>query len=75
MVEVIRYAVVTQACRDRPLRSSEIVRIAVLTMVWSRAPRNIPIIRPTRIVRIWAWVYTPDSDGMAAALRAWRPED
>ena len=32
------------------------VRIAVATMVWSSAPRNIPIIRPPRIVRIWRWV-------------------
>src|SRR5450756_1584876 len=32
------------------------VRIAVATMVWSRAARNMPIIRPPRIVRIWRCV-------------------
>src|SRR6185503_3862139 len=66
IVEVIRYAVVTQACRDSPFRSSEIVRIAVETMVWSRAPRNMPIIRPVMMVRIWRWVYSPDSGGAVA---------
>ena len=32
------------------------VRIEVATMVWSRAPRNIPIMSPPRIVRIWRCV-------------------
>ena len=35
------------------------VRIEVLTMVWSRAPRNMPSISPDRIVTTWAWVYSP----------------
>ena len=52
IVEVIRYAVVTQACRSGPCRSSAIVRIAVATIVWSSAARNMPSIRPMRIVRI-----------------------
>src|SRR5665648_333660 len=56
IVDVIRYAVVTQACRDSPCRSSPMVRIAVATMVWSRAARNMPIISPPRIVRIWRCV-------------------
>src|SRR4029079_15432449 len=62
IVEVIRYAVVTQACRDSPWRSSEIVRIAVETIVWSRAPRNIPLITPVMMVRICRWLYSPDAD-------------
>ena len=41
------------------------VRIDVLTIVWSSAPRNIPSISPDRIVRIWAWVYSPVSAGEA----------
>src|SRR6476661_8280818 len=68
IVEVIRYAVVTHACTDSPCRSSAIVRIAVLTIVWSRAPRNIPSIRPDRIVSTWAWVYSPVSAEVALAL-------
>ena len=32
-VEVIRYAVVTQACADNPCRSSAMVRIEVETIV------------------------------------------
>src|SRR3954453_4912853 len=43
------------------------VRIEVLTIVWSRAPRNMPIINPTRMVRIWAWVYSPVSLGLGGA--------
>ena len=39
------------------------VRIAVETIVWSSAPRNMPIIRPVMMVRIWRWVYWPDSAG------------
>src|SRR4051794_6551823 len=64
----MRYAVVTQAWTDRPLRSSAIVRIDVLTIVWSRAPRNMPSISPDRIVRICRWVYSPavESDAGAA---------
>jgi len=52
MVAVIRYAVVAQACRLRPCRSSEIVRIDVATMVWSSAARNMPAMRPTRMTWI-----------------------
>ena len=52
MVAVMRYAVVAHAWCSRPLRSSAMVRIAVATMVWSRAARNMPIISPTRIVMI-----------------------
>src|SRR6478735_5823335 len=68
MVEVMRYAVVAQACWSRPLRSSAIVRIAVATIVWSRAARNIPIIRPIRIVTICRWVRGPS--GRAGAVAA-----
>jgi hypothetical protein len=67
MVDVIRYAVVTHACTDRPWRSSLIVRIDVETIVWSRAPRNMPIISPAMMVRICRWVYSPVSDGGAVA--------
>src|SRR5690349_15079826 len=35
------------------------VRMADATMVWSRAARNIPIIRPMRIVMICRWVNGP----------------
>src|SRR5512132_1042869 len=35
------------------------VRMADATMVWSRAARNMPIIRPMRIVTIWRWVSGP----------------
>src|SRR5262245_11851478 len=52
MVAVIRYAVVTHACPARSLRSSAMTRMALATMVWSSAARNIPIIRPMRIVMI-----------------------
>src|SRR5882757_5959876 len=55
-VEVIRYAVVTQACRLSPSRSSAIVRMDVLTMVWSSEARNIPAISPARMVRICRWL-------------------
>src|SRR6476619_5830720 len=40
----------------RPLRSSAIVRIAVETMVWSSAARNIPDMRPARMMTICRWV-------------------
>ena len=43
------------------------VRIDVETMVWSRAPRNMPIISPVMMVRICRWVYSPDSDWVAVA--------
>jgi len=41
------------------------VRIAVATTVWSRAARNMAIIRPMRIVRIWRWGQA--SGGVQAA--------
>src|SRR3954452_23577319 len=63
IVEVMRYAVVTQAWIESPCRSSAIVRIEVLTMVWSSAPRNIPSISPDRMARTWACVYSPVSSG------------
>jgi hypothetical protein len=56
IVDVMRNAVVTQACIDSPLRSSPMVRIAVETTVWSRAARNMPISSPDKIVMIWACV-------------------
>ena len=46
------------------------VRIDVLTMVWSSAPRNMPSISPERIVRIWACVYSPVSAGAGSDLVA-----
>src|SRR6478609_874127 len=64
MVAVMRYAVVTQACPARSLRSSAITRIALATIVWSRAARNIPIIRPMRIVTISLW-----ESGIGSAVR------
>src|SRR5665647_3161966 len=73
IVDVIRYAVVTQACSESPCRSSPMVRIAVATMVWSRAARNMPIISPPRIVRIWRCVMLNVSAaeaGMAGPLVA-----
>jgi hypothetical protein len=65
IVEVMRYAVVTHAWIDSPSRSSAMVRIDVLTMVWSSAPRNIPSSSPVRIVRICAWEYSPVSAASA----------
>ena len=53
IVDVIRNAVVTHACACRSCRSLPIVLIAVETIVWSRAARNMPSISPDRIVRIW----------------------
>src|SRR3954454_22748595 len=64
MVLVIRYAVVTQACPARSWRSSAMTRIALATMVWSSAARNIPIIRPIRMVMISLW----ESTGSASEL-------
>ncbi|MBM7804033.1 hypothetical protein JOE58_003284 [Curtobacterium luteum] len=46
IVEVMRYAVVTQACWSSPCRSSPIVRIAVPKTVWPSDDRNMPAIRP-----------------------------
>src|SRR5689334_16146505 len=69
----MRYAVVAHACSSRPLRSSAMVRIADATMVWSRAARNMPIIRPTRIVRICRWVRGPSvAAGAVAAMSVLR---
>ncbi len=59
IVEVMRNAVVAHACSEKPLRSSAIVRMAVETTVWSSAARNIPIIRPMRIITICRWVKPP----------------
>src|ERR687884_1079666 len=70
MVEVMRYAVVTQACRLSPLRSSAMVRIDVATIVWSRAARNIPDISPARMMTIWRWVK---DDGAPFATAAGGP--
>ena len=52
IVEVIRNAVVTHACAVRSCRSLPIVLIAVETIVWSSAARNMPSTSPDRIVRI-----------------------
>src|ERR1700728_1124870 len=62
IVDVIRNAVVTHACACRSCRSLPIVLIAVETIVWSSAARNMPMTRPDRIVRIWRWDSAP-SDG------------
>ncbi|GAB1689927.1 hypothetical protein KRM28CT15_17300 [Krasilnikovia sp. M28-CT-15] len=43
------------------------VRVAVAMIVWSRAARNMPIIRPARIVRIWRWVKSADIPAFAGA--------
>src|SRR3954463_14015440 len=67
-VEIVagsRYAVVTQACRDSPLRSSPMVLMDVATMVWSSAAMNMPSMRPPRIVRISRWVGGTKVDGRA----------
>src|SRR5882757_9268444 len=55
----MRNAVVAQTCRENPCRSSEIVRIAVETIVWSSAARNIASIRPVSIVTICLWLRAP----------------
>src|SRR3954451_12421562 len=52
----MRYAVVAHAWMLRPWRSSAIVRIAVETIVWSSAARNIPDMRAMRMTTIWRWV-------------------
>src|SRR6478609_2570789 len=67
MVLVIRYAVVTQAWPARSLRSSAMTRRALATIVWSSAARNIPIMRPTRIVRISLWESTGRGSGPGPA--------
>ncbi len=53
IVAVMRYAVVAQACWLRPLRSSAIVRIEVATIVWSSAAKNMPNIKPDKMVATW----------------------
>src|ERR687883_442174 len=63
----MRYAVVTQACRLSPLRSSAMVRIEVATIVWSRAARNIPDMRPARMMTIWRWVKDDGASFTTAA--------
>ncbi len=65
-VEVIRYAVVTQAWADSPCRSSAMTRIEVLTIVWSRAASSMPAIRPNRMKRICLWV-SPEGEAVGAA--------
>jgi len=54
-VEVSRYAVTTQDNLSRLLNSLTICGSAVPTMLWSRAARNIPAIRPPRMTRILRW--------------------
>src|SRR6478736_9444673 len=67
MVAVMRYAVVTQAWPARSLRSSAMTRMALATIVWSSAARNIPIMSPTRMVRISLWESTGRGSGPAPA--------
>ena len=57
---------VTHACADRPCRSLPMVLIAVETIVWSSAARNMPSISPDRIVRICRWVNAPSVAGAVA---------
>ena len=64
MVLVMRYAVVTHAWPARSLRSSAMTRMALATIVWSSAARNIPIISPTRIVTISLWESTGRGRGL-----------
>jgi hypothetical protein len=45
---------------DSPFRSSAMVRMAVPTMDWSSAARNMPRSSPDRIVKICACEYSPD---------------
>ncbi len=59
IVEVMRKAVVAHAWREKPCRSSAIVRMAVDMIVWSSAARNMPISRPTRMVTICRWLRPP----------------
>src|SRR6478752_9191789 len=63
----MRYAVVTHAWPARSLRSSAMTRMALATMVWSSAARNIPIMSPTRMVRISLWESTGRASGPAPA--------
>src|SRR6476660_9548457 len=63
----MRYAVVTQAWPARSLRSSAMTRMALATIVWSSAARNIPIMSPTRMVRISLWESTGRASGPAPA--------
>lgn len=55
-VEVSRYAVTTQDSLSRPPRSEVIRGSATPTMLWSRAARNMPAIRPPITTRIWLWL-------------------
>src|SRR3954452_6334912 len=66
IVEVMRYAGVAQAWMLRPLRSSAIVRIAVETIVWSSAARNIPDMRPARMTTTWRCVKDDGASGATA---------
>src|SRR4051812_50103949 len=50
----------------RPLRSSAIVRIAVETIVWSSAARNIPDMRPARMTTTCRWVKDDGASGATA---------
>ena len=51
-----RYAVITQAMCDPPLRSPTIVGSAVDTMVWSSAASSMPSIRAPMIRKIRRWL-------------------
>ena len=51
-----RYAVITQAMCDPPLRSPTIVGSAVDTMVWSRAASSMPSISAPMIRKIRRWL-------------------
>jgi hypothetical protein len=62
IVEVIRNAVVTQACAARPCRSLPMVLIAVATIVWSSDARNMPSISPDKMVRICRWLSSPPDE-------------
>src|SRR3954453_21522755 len=68
IVAVIRYAVVTHAWTLRPCRSSPIVRIAEVTIVWSSAARNMPSIRPPSTCTIWRWLNCDDAGGARVVL-------
>src|SRR4051794_33121576 len=68
IVAVMRYAVVTHAWTLRPCRSSPMVRIADVTMVWSSAARNMPSIRPPSTCTIWRWLNCDDPGGATVVL-------
>src|SRR4051812_36030910 len=63
----MRDAVVTQAWPARALRASAMTRMALATIVWSSAARNIPIMSPTRMVTISLWERTGRASGPAPA--------